>query len=296
MDLKALGYFVGVVEAGSFSAAAAQLDLAQPTLSRQISLLEADLGQRLLVRTGRGVVATEAGSALLVHARAMLETAQRARAELAELQGSPSGRVVVGLPPRVSMGLSARLVQGFRKRLPRAELSVSEGLSVQLREGLIAGRLDVALLFDPPTLPQLSYHTLVQEPLLLVASRRGVALPQQVGLAELANYPMVLPSAPSSIRTLVDSVLRSHSVQLEVIAEVGATPTVLTLVAQGVGCTMLPESALVLGGPALEWQVARIGPPAIQSSLVLATPRAGLETRLMRETVQLLKGLDFRTP
>ena len=64
MDLRQLHYFVSVVDGGSFSAAAVRLNLSQPTLSRQVALLEADLGQRLLVRTGRGVAPTEAGQAL----------------------------------------------------------------------------------------------------------------------------------------------------------------------------------------------------------------------------------------
>src|SRR5688500_18807169 len=102
MDLRQLHYFVSIVDAGSFSRAAAALNLAQPSLSRQVALLETDLGQRLLTRTGRGVAPTEAGEALLVHARAMLDIAQRARDELRELHASPGGRVVVGLPPRVA--------------------------------------------------------------------------------------------------------------------------------------------------------------------------------------------------
>ena len=84
MELRQLQYFVTVVDAGSFSRGAAVLHLAQPSLSRQIALLEDDLGQRLLVRTGRGVTPTEAGDALLVHARAMLDISRR--------DGTNSGR------------------------------------------------------------------------------------------------------------------------------------------------------------------------------------------------------------
>ena len=91
MDLRQLETFVNVVEAGSFSAAAVVLNRSQPALSRQIALLEQDLGQRLLNRTGRGVSRTEAGDALLVHARAMLDSAQRARDELRELHSSRPG-------------------------------------------------------------------------------------------------------------------------------------------------------------------------------------------------------------
>ena len=69
MDLRQLEYFVAVIDSGSFSRAAVVLNLTQPSLSRQIALLEAELGQRLLVRTGHGTTPTEAGEALLVHAR-----------------------------------------------------------------------------------------------------------------------------------------------------------------------------------------------------------------------------------
>lgn len=296
MDLRQLEYFVGVADAGSFSRAAVALNLAQPTLSRQVGLLEAELGQRLLVRTGRGAAPTEAGNALLVHARSMLATAQRARDELRELHESPGGRITIGLPPRVALALSAPLVQRFRERFPRAVISVSEGLSMHLREWLIGGRLDLALLFDPAASPQLDYETLMREPLMLVAPARGMRLPRHVGLAALADYPMVLPSAPNAIRSLVDSVLRPRHIELPLVAEVGAVQTVLSLVEQGVGCTILPESALPrAGAPAPALQRAAIGPPRIRNTFVLAVPRARPATRLTRETVALLKSLDFRT-
>jgi len=126
MDLRQLEYFVNIVEAGSFGRAALALNLAQPSLSRQIALLEAELGQRLLVRTGRGAVATEAGAALLIHARSMLDSAQSARDQLRDMHASPSGRVLVGLPPRVALWVSVPLVQRFRELFPRAVISVLE--------------------------------------------------------------------------------------------------------------------------------------------------------------------------
>jgi LysR family nitrogen assimilation transcriptional regulator len=293
MDLRQLEYFVNVADAGSFSRAAVVLNLAQPSLSRQIALLETELGQRLLVRTGRGTVTTEAGDALLVHARAMLESARRARDELREMHASPAGRVVVGLPPRVALGLSAPLVQRFREQFPRAVITVLEGLSVSLRESLIAGRLDLALLFDPAASPQLEYQPLMRERLLLVAPP-GSRLPARVGLAALAGYPMVLPSAPNAIRSLVDAVLRPRRVELQVLAEVGAVRTVLELVAQGVGCTILPQSAIPPATAPGALARAPIGPPSIWNALVLATPVARPATRLTRGTAQLLRELDFR--
>jgi LysR family nitrogen assimilation transcriptional regulator len=293
MELRQLESLVAIADSGSFSRAAIALDLAQPSLSRQIALLEAELGQRLLVRTGRGVAPTPAGEALLVHAREMLDSARRARDELRDMSASPSGRVVVGMPPRVALGLSAPLVQGFRERFPRAVITVLEGLSHSLRESLIAGRLDMALLFDPPPSPQLRFERLMRERLLLVAPP-GSRLPPRASLASLAGYPMVLPSAPNAIRGLVDGFLRPRGIELQVLAEVGAVQTVLALVAQGVGCTILPESALAAGTGSARLAQAPIGPPTIWNALVLAVPLARPGTRLTRETQQLLRELDFR--
>ena len=294
MELRQLLYFVTVVDSGSFSRAAVALNLAQPSLSRQVALLETDLGQRLLVRTGGGAAPTEAGQALLVHARAMLDISRRAREELREMDESPGGRIVVGMPPRVALGLSTQLVQHFRQRFPRAVITVLEGLSVSLRESLIAGKLDLALLFDPAASPLLAYQPLMREKLVLVAPPKS-KLPAKVGLAALANYPMVLPSAPNAIRHLLDSVLAPRHIELQVLAEVGAVRTALALVATGAGCTILPESALGAEGDSALPR-APIGPPGIWNVLVLATPMARPATRLTRGTAQLLQELDFRRP
>lgn len=294
MELRQIESLVAIADGGSFSRAAVALNLAQPSLSRQMALLEEELGQRLLVRTGRGVKLTAAGEAFLVHARHMLETARHARDAVQDLGDNPGGRVTVGLPPRVALGLSAPLVRGFRQRFPRAVITVIESLSLSLRESLVAGRLDLALLFDPMPSPQLAFEPLMRERLLLVAPPRS-RLPARLSLASLANYPMVLPNAPNAIRGLLDGVLEPRGIALNVLAEVGAVQTVLALVQEGVGCTVLPESAVLMSDAAARLPHAPIGPPTIWNALVLATPLARPGTRLTRETAQLLRELDFRT-
>ncbi len=293
MDLRQLEYFVAVTEQGSFSRAAATLNLAQPSVSRQIALLEEELGQRLLERTGRGVTPTPAGHALLAHARVMLNAASQALSDLKEMHAEPVGRVVVGLPNRVAMGLSVALIKEFRQRFPNALLSVVEGLSLSLREGMIAGRIDLGLLFDPAPTPLLSYEQLMRERMMLVAPK-AYRLPAQVALATLANFPLVLPGSHNPIRSLVDAVLLPRRIALNVVAEVGAVHTALTVVEEGLACSILPDSALHLSRRPDEIQAAPIGPPAIRNQLVLAIPRARPATRLVAETAKLLRELDFR--
>ena len=294
MDLKQLAYFVAVIERGSFSRAAIALNLAQPSVSRQVALLEAEFGQRLLERTGRGVTPTEAGASLLNHARVMLDAAAQARFQITEMSTETTGRVIVGLPHRVASDFCVTIIQEFRKKLPRAMISLVEVLSLSLREGLIAGKIDVGVLFDPAPTPLLSYENLMREKLVLVAPK-ATQLKEQVGLAELANYPMILPGAPNPIRNLVDAVLLPRQISLTVVAEVGAVSTALTLVQNGVACSILPSSAIRRRTDISNLKIAQIGPPAMWNSLVLAIPTARPMNRLMQETTNLLRHIKFQT-
>lgn len=293
MDLRQLEYLVAVIEKGSFSRAAASLNLAQPSVSRQVALLEEELGQRLLERTGRGVSPTEAGEALLVHARVMLNAADQARSDLKQMHSEPVGRVVVGLPNRVAMGLGVPLIKEFRSRFPHALLSVVEGLSLSLRDGLIAGRIDLGLLFDPAPTPLLAYEPLMRESMVLVAPR-SYRLPAKIALPALADFPMVLPGTNNPIRALVDAMLLPKRIVLNVVAEVGAVHTALRVVEEGLACSIVPDSALRLGHRQDQVQVVPIGPPAMRNQLVLAMPRARPANRLFTETAKVLRALDFR--
>jgi LysR family nitrogen assimilation transcriptional regulator len=295
VDLLKLHYFVQVVEAGSFSRAAAQIGLAQPSLSRHLAQLESDLGQRLLQRTGRGVAPTEAGLALLAHAKTLLEQAEVARNELRSMQLSPRGRVLVGLPPRLAPLLAVPLVEGFRERFPRALITIAEGMSHSLQEGLTAGRLDVAVLFDPHHSARLDLELLLREPLLLIGPQQAPELPAKLALRELSDYPLVLPSVPNAIRNLVEAKVRPLGIELKVVAEVGAVQTALALVARGLGYSVLPQSSLRAGGGQhVGLRSARITHPEIRNRLVLAVPHARPATRLVRETIELIRGIDLR--
>jgi len=294
MELKQLEYFVQVVDAASFSRAALALNVAQSTLSRQIALLEAETGQRLLVRTGRGATPTPAGASLLPHARTMLHVAQVANEELRDLHASPSGRITLGLPSVVALRIGVALVQQFRQRFPRAVLSMSEGVSPQLGEWAIDGRLDLALLHNPPPSSQLTYMPIGSEKMVLVGPAGGAKLPQQIDPLALDRYPMVMTTALNAVRDRIESVLKPRGVELQIVAEAGYVHTVLGLVASGVGYTILPEGALSLWEHTDRLQYAPIGPPLIRNHLVLAVPRARPATRLSTGVIAIVKSLYKR--
>jgi LysR family nitrogen assimilation transcriptional regulator len=151
MDFRQLRYFLGIVEAGSISAAAAQLHVAQPALSQQLARLEAELGTALLVRGPRGVMPTAAGEALRDHARILLRDLERAsEAVRAEAGGPVRGSVTIGLPTTVAMALTLPLLRTMRDRHPGISLHLAESQSGHLLDWLHQGKADVIVLFELP--------------------------------------------------------------------------------------------------------------------------------------------------
>ena len=288
MDLKQLEYFLTVVKTHGFSNAASVKGLTQPALSRQIARLEDDLGMRLLVRNGRGVELTEAGESFVEHAQAILDRVEQARADMTQRQRSPRGKITVGLPPRVALTITTDLVISFRERFPDAAISVAEALSVPLREWLINGRVDVAVLFDPPPSPALNFETLAQEPLVMVSQQ---ALPDPIRFSEAVEHAMVLPSGPHALRQLIEMAARPRKLNLRVVAEVDSVQAVLPLVKQGLACTLVPISAVKNWADRGQTSVSRVIAPSIRNKLVLAQAKARPDTPVTRATKEFLREL-----
>src|SRR5438128_276667 len=111
MELRQLKYFIAIIDSGAFSRAALKLSVGQPVLSRQIKALENEFGVDLYHRTGRGITLTEAGKMLEKYARGILETTANAQKDIASLGLSPTGNVVIGMPPSVGAALAAPIVK-----------------------------------------------------------------------------------------------------------------------------------------------------------------------------------------
>src|SRR6185312_15066580 len=120
MDMRALRYFVGVARAGSFSRAAAELNVAQPALSRQIQKLERELRVRLLVRSGRGVQITAAGSTLPERAEILLGLMRQVPDAVRGSAPGAAGHVTLGVPPAAGLLIAPAIIPRFRASLPQA--------------------------------------------------------------------------------------------------------------------------------------------------------------------------------
>ncbi|WP_148087264.1 LysR family transcriptional regulator, partial [Pigmentiphaga humi] len=273
MDLKQLRYFIVVCEMRSFSRAGEVLGVSQPSLSRQIQTLEAELRHHLLARTGRGVEPTEAGLRFLEHARAIDALAQHARQDMRAFRSPAQDKVRLGMPHRVARRLAPQIVQAFRREHPGAALTLAEGLSSQMNEWLVKERVDIALLYEPPPSSMVRYESLYREDLVLAYGKTCRPEPPARVLArDLGRYPLVLPSAPNTIRALVDQTCKEVNVTLDIVAEVDVVHTILETMTEQSMYTIVPRSALsdMPGQDFLDFSA--IAEPTIMNNLTLATP------------------------
>ena len=299
MDLKQLEYFVRVAELGSFTRAALALNIAQPALSRQVRLLEVELRQNLLTRNGRGALPTEAGKLLLAHGRGILHQVERAREELGRVRGSLAGRVAVGLPTSLARVLTVPLIRAFRAELPDATLSITEGLSLPMQESLMAGRLDIAVLYNAQPTAEIDITPLLEEDLLLV-QRRPIGLaedppPGPITLRELAQLPLVIPTRPNAIRMQVESELANIGCRLNIALEIDGVSAILDLVADGAGSAVLSRNAVSSSIRPSAFSMRTITAPVLRTKVSVATSSRRPATLTQQTTMALLHRITHQT-
>src|ERR1700687_4236 len=186
MEMHQLRYFCAVVRTGSFTRAAVEEGVAQPSLSQQIVKLEQTLGSKLFDRLGRSVQLTEYGRILLPQALAILRQANEARSTLESLRRGVGGHLSVGCIPTVTPYFLAPRLCDFARWFPDVELRLMEETTPKLVELLQAGKLDLALVGLPVNSPQMLCSELFREPIwVVVGTGHRLAGQDQVKLADL---------------------------------------------------------------------------------------------------------------
>ena len=239
MDMRRLRYFNTIADYGSFSAASRRLKIAQPALSRQIRLLEEELGVELFTRSLNGVVPTEAGNRLYRHVQALLhqfgQTREIAQGEL----GGVAGEVAIGLPTTICAILAKPLLQEALQRYPKVRIRLVESLGSVIKEMVESGSLDLAVLYNAEATNRLAVDELMVEDLCLV----GVADPMLDGLTaiefrQLATFPLVLSSTAQSLRRLLETMAVSEGIELNIRLEVDSVHLTRYIAEEGLAYTV----------------------------------------------------------
>ncbi|MFK0286716.1 LysR family transcriptional regulator [Streptomyces sp. NPDC090499] len=219
MELRELRAFVAVVEEGGLSAAARRLHVSQPALSQTISGLERQLGVRLLVRGSSGVKVTEAGTALLGEARAVLARHDRAVRVMAGYAGPGGGALRIGIPLELPSGLLDPALAELAEAHPETRVQARHLSTAEQLAALRAGELDVGLLRERPAGPEFDALLVVREELgVLVATAQAAELagPRGIPLDALGTLRWVgFPRAGSPVwYDELTAVLRGHGLDL----------------------------------------------------------------------------------
>lgn len=212
MKLHQLRALVAICESGSIQEASRLLHISQPALSKSIKELEAELGVPLLLRSNRGITATEYGERLVRRARLVVEEVRRARDEIETLKGAMDGRVAIGVSPVTPSQQFANCLLRYRKRFPKVQLQINELRPAKLLEGLREGQLDLALTSQPASrnIDGFLWQELYAQPTTL-AVRKGHPLRLAGSLHELLDQEWLIPDSLDV--SLAGEMFREHRVE-----------------------------------------------------------------------------------
>ncbi|MFJ5956378.1 LysR family transcriptional regulator [Paenarthrobacter sp. NPDC092416] len=276
MDLKELQTFRAVAELGSVTKASGRLHIAQPALSRQIKLLEAELRNSLFFRDGRGMRLTPAGQMLFERTAELQRDVDRLRDDLRSFTGAPTGHVHLGLVPTVSAQVSGTLARRVLSELPGVSLVLSESYTGHLVDWLHRGQLDLAVLYGPGDSLLMPTESFGNEELVAITASGGrLANVEEVELTALLGEPLALPSASHGVRRIISDAAERVNAPMNVVIEADSFRILLEIAAQGLGITVLPISAVRSEVKAGALEQARIIHPSLHREVVMAWPGGG---------------------
>lgn len=302
MDLRALRYFIAVLEAGSLSRAAHSLYVAQPALTAQIKKLEGELGAQLLERSHAGVTPTPAGAQLYEDARRLLSDADAMRERIQRLPQGPEGSVTIALPFLLTSLLAGPLIASLRHSHPRIRIFVLDDLSLMVQKAMLDRRADLAILVDTASLHDLQVQPMAEEsiyvcgqdvdgsvaPLLRPAPDGGLP---HMDFAHACQLPLVLQSRRFSIRQNVEAAADARELRLNIVHEHDSARVIRSLYHCGAGFTFTPACSLS-DAPAWLREGAKAAPTGLQPGWIVAQVAAPALLRRYFLAVQANRGGD----
>jgi LysR family nitrogen assimilation transcriptional regulator len=280
VELRQLRYFKTIADAHSFVRGADHLHVAQSALSRAIAKLEEEIGSPLFIRHSDGVTLTDAGALFYEHCERVLRDVQRLKDEMAADLRTPRGPVTFGAVPSLQSRLTVPVAGLYITAFPDARLRVVQDTSMRLREGVLAGQLDVVVCSTLATMQGLRSTPLFSENMFLICKQgANMGLDQEVTIHSLVGVPLIICGFPNTLGLYLDRAFAEINEKPTIHCEVNSAALVADLVAQGVGVGVAPPGVLSLHnsqglvsapiqGPRASWVLAtsfeRMGSTGVQ--------------------------------
>jgi LysR family nitrogen assimilation transcriptional regulator len=289
LDLLKMRYFTKIAELGSFTRASGELGVAQPALSLHMRGLEEQLGVQLLNRTPRGVIATEAGRTLLVHAQAILRALEQAETATKEQAKYPTGDVSLGILSSICPTLSIPVIQECAERLPKIRLTISEGDSQALRAAVDTRVHDLAVTLDSVAKP--TSVPLFEEVLYAVGPSGQFAPDTTLAVEQALALPLILPTRRHGIRILLERQALIFGRELNIVREIEGVASTKAAIRAGLGLTILGRGAVHGEQESGTLSAVALANPGLTRRLVVDMPVNHPPTRVVNEVRKILLGV-----
>lgn len=244
MDIQNLRAFIAVAEAGSFSLAAEKLHLTQPAVSKRIAQLEEQLGAALFDRIGRNTSITEAGAALLPHARSVLAELQAAEQSVRDLAGEVAGRLSLATSHHIGLHRLPPVLSSFSAAYPGVQIDIDFMDSEQAYDLILHGEIELAVVtLSPEQVPKLVTQPVWHDPLDFMAQREHpLAGAESLSLECLSEHPAILPGLNTYTGQIVKRLFDQRGLPLNVSLATNYLETIRMMASVGLGWTVLPRS------------------------------------------------------
>jgi DNA-binding transcriptional LysR family regulator len=290
MELSALQVFYTVATEKSFSRAADKLNRTQPAISLAVQRLESELGEKLLDRTGREVLLTDAGRVVLEYAKRFQNIDRELRVSLAELRDRAAGRLVVGANESTALYLLQH-IQQYRRRYPRIKVQVRRSLSSQIPGQLIDGDLELgAISFEPGDSRLASTEIYVDHLAFVVSPEHRLASRESVSIRELGMETFIAHNVVSPYRETVLREFQRHKVPLNMDVEMPTVETIRKMVQRNEGVAFLPKMCVEQEIEQGLLREVRVEELHVERTIRLVYPARRALSHAARAFLELVKG------
>lgn len=244
-DLHRLRIFVAVAQAGSFTRAAAQLHMAQPTVSQQIGVLEDAVGAPLIERGPRRLRLTPAGEALLPYATRLALLADEALQATRAAAGVAAHTLRLGVGQTLATYLLPELLRRYRERAPHCQVRIVTGNSAALLQQVAEGSIEIALVGSPAVHPDVVVTPFMQDRLVVIVAPDDIwASREAVDLGELRDRPLLTREPGSALHATVERLLGSATLASDTVIMLGETEAIKRSVEVGLGVALIQAIAV----------------------------------------------------
>ncbi len=245
LDIKALRYFLAVVDANGFTAAARKLHVAQPAVSMAVRKLEQNLELNLFHRRERSIELTDEGRVLLQHARRIVQAAADAELEMREIHGLRRGEVRIGVPSMLGSYYFPPILMAFRHRYPNLQLTVIESGTRKIQQMLSEGEIDMGVIVSDAPIEDLEGHVFLREQMMaILPADHPLAQQEHVTYEQFFNEDLVVFKEGYFHREVLDRLAKEYDYHPKIGFETNLLPLIKQIVRQGFAISTLLEMAI----------------------------------------------------